>query len=125
MSLGRVLVVDDEPQVVGVVREMLEHFGYEATVVSNADAAIVLMATFRPHVVLLDLQLGGMSGLEALRYLRQHHAVVPVIVITGNIEYEMARQARAVGAYDVIGKPFSLTALRSLLTRAMKLAPSR
>ena len=65
----------------------------------------------------------GISGLEALAYFREHYPGVPVIVITGNIEHEMAHQARDRGAFEVIGKPFGLTALKNLLARAMKLAP--
>jgi len=65
----------------------------------------------------------GISGLEALAYFRQHHRRVPVIVITGSIEQEIGRQARAGGAFDVLGKPFDLDTLQGLLARAMQLAP--
>jgi DNA-binding NtrC family response regulator len=123
MSLGRILVVDDQPHVTGILREMLQHFGYEASIAGSAEDAIASMVDVRPHVVFLDLQLPGISGLEALAYFREHYPTVPVIVVTGNLEQEMARQARDHGAFEVIGKPFSLTVLKTLLARAMKLAP--
>src|SRR6266508_201175 len=123
MSLGRVLVVDDEPRVMSILSEMLQHFGYEASSAVSAEDAIAAMATVQPHVVFLDLQLPGISGLEALAYFREHYPTVPVIIVTGNNEQEMARQARDHGAFEVIGKPFSLTALKTLLARAMKLVP--
>jgi CheY-like chemotaxis protein len=123
MSLGRVLVVDDDPRVMGILRDMLQHFGYEVSSAASAEEAFAAMVDVRGRVVFLDLQLPGISGLEALAYFREHYPTVPVIVVTGNIEHEMAHQARDRGAFEVIGKPFSLTALKDLLERAMNLAP--
>jgi DNA-binding NtrC family response regulator len=122
-SRGRVLVVDDEPRVSGILRDMLQHFGYEVSSAASAEEAYAAMVGVRARVVFLDLQLPGISGLEALAYFREHYPTVPVIVVTGNIEHDMAHQSRARGAFEVIGKPFSLTALKDLLERAMKVAP--
>ena len=122
MSLGRVLVVDDQPQVMGILRDMLRHLGYEASGAASAEEAIAAMVDVRPHVVFLDLQLPGISGLEALAYFREHHAEVPVIVVTGSLEQD-ARQVRDRGAFEVIIKPFGLTAIKNLLAQAMKPAP--
>ena len=71
----------------------------------------------------LDLLMPGMSGLKALTYFRQHHGTVPVIVITGDPREQSAQKARAAGAFDVVGKPFDLKALRDALAQAMRLAP--
>jgi len=122
---GRVLVVDDEPVVLDTLRDILEALGYEASTAATGEQAFAAMATVRPHVVFLDLRMRmlGISGLEALAYFREHHRRVPVIVITGSIEQEIARQARAGGAFDVVGKPFDMDALQGLLARAMQLAP--
>jgi DNA-binding NtrC family response regulator len=65
----------------------------------------------------------GISSLEALTYFHDHHRRVPVIVITGSIQQEVARHARAGGAFEVVGKPFDIDALQGLLARAMQLAP--
>jgi phosphoserine phosphatase RsbU/P len=120
---GRVLVVDDEPVVRDTLRDVLEALGYDASTAATGEQAIAAMATVQPHVVFLDLRMPGISGLEALAYFRQHHRRVPVIVITGSIEQEIARQARSGGAFDVVGKPFDMDALQGLLARAMQLAP--
>ena len=119
---GRVLVVDDEPEVLESLRELLEHLGYEASAAASGEQAIAAMASVRPHVVFLDWLIPGISGMEALTYFRQHHRTVPVIVITGSIEQEVARQASAGGAFDVVGKPFDLPALKGLAARAMSVA---
>jgi len=105
------------------LRDILEALGYEASTAATGEQAIAAMATVRPHVVFLDLRMPGISGLEALAYFRQHHRRVPVIVITGSIEQEIARQARTGGAFDVVGKPFDMDVLAGLLARAMQLAP--
>jgi len=120
---GRVLVVDDEPEVLDTLREILEELGYKASVAASGEQAIAAMATVQPHVVFLDMMMPGVSGLEALTYFRQHYRRVPVIVITGSVEQKVAREARAGGAFDVVGKPFDMDALQGLLARAMQLAP--
>ena len=122
---GRVLVVDDEPEVLDVLRELLEELGYEARSAASGEQAIAAMATTRPQVVFLDLAMPGISGLEALTYFRQHHRTVPVIVITGAPGQESAQKARAAGAFDVLAKPFDMAALQSLVAQAMRVAPRR
>jgi CheY-like chemotaxis protein len=120
---GRVLVVDDERHVRSMLREIVEHLGYDASTAASGELAIAAMAAVQPHVVLLDLKMPGMSGGEVLKHLRQHHRAVPVIVITGSMNEEIARQASASGAFAIIGKPFDMEALEGWLARAMQPAP--
>ena len=120
---GRVLVVDDDPEVLDTLRELLEDLGYEASTAASADQAIAAMASVRSHVVFLDLRMPGISGLEALTYFRQHHRTLPVIVITGDPGQESAQKAHAAGAFDVLAKPFGMTTLQSLVAQAMRVAP--
>ena len=101
----------------------VEHLGHEASRAASGEEAIAAMATVQPHVVFLDLLLPGMSGLEVLSYIREHYPAVPVIVITGNIDHRMASEARAGGAFAVVGKPTDLKTLRGLVAQAMSLAP--
>ena len=58
-----------------------------------------------------------------LSYVREHHPTVPVIVITGNLDHRMAREACAGGAFAVVGKPIDLNTLRDLIAQAMRPAP--
>jgi CheY-like chemotaxis protein len=124
-SLGHVLVVDDDSALRETFRAILEVLGYEASTAASGEQAIADMATIRPDLVLLDLMMPGISGLEALTHFRQHHRTVPVIVITGNPDPEIAREARAGGAVDVLGKPIDFTAMRSVVGWAMGLAAGR
>jgi len=122
-GLGRVLVVDDDPEVLDTLRELLEDLGYEASTAPSVEQATAAMATSRPQVVFLDLMMPGISGLEALTYFRQHYRTVPVIVITGDPGHESVQKARTAGAFDVLGKPFNMATLQSLAAEAMRVAP--
>jgi DNA-binding NtrC family response regulator len=81
------------------------------------------MATVRPHVVFLDLVMPKISGLEVLKYVREHHPTVQVIVITGNAAQLMRSQARDGGAFAIVGKPADFNPLEALVAEAMRLAP--
>ena len=116
-------MVDDEPDVLDMLRASLEDMGYQVSTAASVEQAIIAMATVRPHVEFLDLAMPGISGLEALTYFRQHHRTMPVIVISGAPGQESAQQARSAGAFDVLGKPFDLNTLRGLVAQAMRLAP--
>lgn len=120
---GRVLVVDDERHLREVLRAMVEYLGYEASTAASGELAIAAMATVQPHVVLLDLQMPGMSGLEVLAHLHQHHPAIPVILVTGSMTAEIEHQARARGAFSIVGKPFDLDALRDVVAAAISSAP--
>jgi hypothetical protein len=69
---GRVLVVDDERVVRDMLREIFEHLGHDVSTAASGQLAIAAMATIQPHVVMLDMQMPGMTGLEVLAHLRQH-----------------------------------------------------
>jgi CheY-like chemotaxis protein len=120
---GRILVVDDEPVVLDTLREMLQELRYDVSTAASIERALAAMATVRPQIVFLDLLMPGISGLEALPHFREHHRRVPVIAITASMEPEIARQARAAGAFDVVGKPFDLDAIARLVAAAMRVAP--
>jgi DNA-binding NtrC family response regulator len=121
---GRILIVDDEPAVRATLGELLQDLGYQVNTAADGQQAIDAMSAVRPQVVFLDLLMPGISGLEALTYFRQHHRRVPVIVITGGLDQDTANQVRAGGAFEILGKPFDIKALTSLLARAMQLAPA-
>ena len=120
---GRVLVVDDHPLVLSFLRDVVEHFGYEASAAANGAEAIAAMGTVQPHLLFLDMVMPGIPSLEVLNYIREHHPTVPVIVISGTIDQEIARHARAAGAFAVVGKPIDLDTLRDLVKQAMRMAP--
>jgi DNA-binding NtrC family response regulator len=119
----RVLLVDDDPDVVVTLREILEREGYEVTDSASGGQAVVAMVAVRPHVVLLDATTPGVRGSETLAYLREHHPAVPVVVISEDIQQEAARRARPAGVFEIVGRPFDFGLLRRLVAHAMTLAP--
>jgi DNA-binding response OmpR family regulator len=114
-SLGRVLVVDDELDVREMLEDALTYFGYEVRAAITAEDALGVFPTFRPDVVLLDLALPGMSGEQMLDRLRTTHPGLPVIMITGNTDGDVAQRLLAKGAFDYLAKPFDIAYLAQVL----------
>jgi DNA-binding response OmpR family regulator len=103
---GRVLVVDDDETVRDVVRRYLELAGHEVTVAGDGEKALALVAGAEPDLIVLDLMLPGIDGLEVCRRIRQHSAV-PVVMLTALGEEENRIAGLQLGADDYVTKPFS------------------
>jgi len=126
-SPASVLVVDDDPTVSDVVRRYLERAGYQVTLAADGETGLSEHARVRPDLVILDLMLPGLDGLEVCRRIRQQSARVPVIMLTALGE-EMDRIAGLqLGADDYVTKPFSPRELvlraQSVLRRAQPQGP--
>ena len=102
----RVLVVDDDTNVRDVVRRYLERGGYQVSVAGDGEAALKLAGEFTPDLVVLDLMLPGMDGLEVCRRLRAR-SDVPVVMLTALGEEEDRIVGLSLGADDYVTKPFS------------------
>jgi DNA-binding response OmpR family regulator len=102
-----VLVVDDDPTVSDVVRRYLELAGFEATMAADGLSALAAVRKRRPDLVVLDLMLPGMDGLEVCRRLRDDDAEVPVIMLTALGEEADRVVGLSLGADDYVTKPFS------------------
>ncbi|MEU0880788.1 response regulator transcription factor [Lentzea sp. NPDC005914] len=119
----RVLVVDDDTTVRDVVRRYLEHAGYEVELAGDGETALRLMGSHEPDIVVLDLMLPGIDGLEVCRRIRARSST-PVVMLTALGEEEDRIAGLQIGADDYVTKPFSPRelALRvsSVLRRANK-----
>jgi DNA-binding response OmpR family regulator len=102
----RVLVVDDDVNVRDVVRRYLERGGYQVSVAGDGEAALAMAGKIAPDLVVLDLMLPGMDGLEVCRRLRAR-AEVPVVMLTALGEEEDRIVGLSLGADDYVTKPFS------------------
>jgi DNA-binding response OmpR family regulator len=120
--LGRVLVVDDDPNVGDMLQDLLVDLGYVVKHALDGTAALRLVPVFEPDVVLLDLQLPGMSGGEVLDRLRRDHPTVPVIIVTGNDDVEVARRTLRGGAFDYLSKPFTVEVLARVVAAAIAMS---
>src|SRR5437879_2610432 len=105
---AKVLVVDDEPTIAEVVSRYLERAGYEARVASSGEDALAQSARERPDLVVLDLMLPGIDGLEVMRRLRQQdHGRTAIILLTALGEESDRIVGLRLGADDYVVKPFS------------------
>ena len=106
----RILAVDDEPQVLRLLRDILSNNEYTTFSTGDPDEMMHLVEVEQPHLVLLDLMVPGTSGFELMRRIREV-SEVPIIFLSANHEEENVAQALRMGADDYILKPFSSTEL--------------
>jgi DNA-binding response OmpR family regulator len=117
----RVLVVDDDPTVSDVVRRYLEQDGYRVRLVADGPAALSAAATEAPDLVVLDLMLPGIDGLQVCRRLRRELPELPIVMLTALGEEADRVMGLELGADDYLTKPFSprelVLRVRSVLRR--------
>jgi CheY-like chemotaxis protein len=106
-----ILVVDDEPLVRDLLVQFLSLRGYRALGMKDGSDALSMVEQAPPDLILLDLFMPGMDGVEVLRQLRQREYTGGVIIITGSHDEESLDEAWAVGPQEVIGKPIDLEQL--------------
>jgi DNA-binding NtrC family response regulator len=106
-----VLVVDDDPDVRGVLEEFLALKGYHVRVSPDGAAAVRELAGTAPGVVLLDIEMPGLSGVDALPTIKAMAPATAVIMVSGTMNVELARRALAAGAFDYVTKPVDLPRL--------------
>lgn len=104
-----ILVVDDEPQLRGWLRQILESTGYQVEEAADGDEAIAYVERVRPAVIVLDIYMPGKEGLETIMHLRSYLPSVRILAISGNEDFghDTFGIARLLGAHDVMAKPFS------------------
>jgi two-component system, sensor histidine kinase and response regulator len=112
---GRVLVVEDNLVNQQVARRFIERLGCEVTVVNNGERAVDACRSNRFDLVLMDVQMPVMDGLEATRQIRQFTASVPIIALTASAMTDEAAQCLAAGMNAVLAKPLEIGKLRDLL----------
>src|SRR5688500_6554208 len=120
----RVLVVDDDPTVSDVVRRYLERAEFEVTLAEDGPGALSAVAQSRPDLVVLDLMLPGIDGLEVCRRLRADDASLPIVMLTALGEEGDRVVGLSLGADDYVTKPFSprelVLRVQSVLRRAVR-----
>lgn len=117
---GRILVVDDEEGLREALTERLRHIGYEVNAADSAESALAQLAAFEPNLVLTDLRMPGMSGLDLTERVLEDRPEVDVVVMTGHEDMTSAVGAMKAGAVDYLVKPVRMEALSSLVDRVLK-----
>ena len=116
----RLLVVDDERNLRDGCARILVRLGYEVVQAEKGEEALAILAERPADVVLLDLKMPGMDGLDVLERIRLNHPDILVIIVTGFATIETAIEAMKKGAYDFMTKPFRPDQLRLIVERAVE-----
>lgn len=125
MSAGKVLVVDDEPEVRQVLHEFLASRGYEVCLASSGTEALEHLDTLKPDLVLLDVAMPGIDGVETLRRIVAADPSLPVIMVTANADIGVTSKLLALGAVDYVPKPFDLDYLDQAVSIQVTAAQDR
>ncbi len=117
-GVTRALIVDDERPIRLLMEMELPRAGYQVTCAGSGEEALEQLRTQEFDVILLDLKMPGIGGMEALRHIRDSGTSAEVVILTGHPDVDSAIQAMKLGAYDYLTKPFKLAELEEVLWRA-------
>lgn len=119
MSRGKILVVDDEASLRLLLGKELDRVGYSVETVANGDAALTRLREDFFHVVLLDILMPNIDGMDVLRTIKQDKIPSEVIILTGNATFENVIESMKLGAFEYIRKPYQLSELLIQIERAI------
>ena len=114
----KILVIDDESPTLSMFRLFLETYQHEVLTAENGEDGLKLFERETPPVVLTDIKMPGMDGIEVLKRIKQSSPLTEVIIITGHGDMELAIQALNLDAADFVHKPIQKAALDKALERA-------
>ncbi|NQT32435.1 MAG: response regulator [Candidatus Omnitrophica bacterium] len=118
MTKHKILVIDDEAEICDALKMFLTQKGYDVMATTSATEGIELVKTEKPKVILLDIRMPDMTGLEAIKKIREVDENVGIIMATAVVDEDIAKETIKLGASDYIIKPFDLDYLeRSLLVK--------
>ena len=115
----RILIVDDEETLRSLVRSELESNGYEVHEVEGGEEALTYLASNEADLVILDIKMPGMGGMDVLQRIREDDLARKVIMLTGVGELKIARECLELGASDFMSKPFEMSNLLSCINRVL------
>ena len=120
MANLKVCIVDDEVEFVTTLAERLELRGFEAQIATDGENALHLIETDPPHVVVLDVMMPGMGGLEVLQRIKERNPQIAVILLTGHGATKEGMEGMRLGAFDYLMKPLSIDDLIKKMQEAVK-----
>ena len=118
MRAIRVLLVDDEAEFVQTLSERIRMRGLDTDIALNGEEALALLSRSMPDVMILDLKMPGMDGLEVLRWVKKKHLNIPVLVLTGHGSDQDLKETTRLGAFDYLQKPVDIETLIAHIQRA-------
>src|SRR5687768_7418478 len=122
MAVDRVLLIDDEADVQYSFRRIFDSPEIELTTANSGEEGLSRIPHVKPDLVIMDIRMGGMSGLETLRRLRESYPKLLVLMMTAYGTTQTAIEAMKLGAYDYLLKPFDVPRLKEIVTNALRAA---
>lgn len=119
-KMDKLLLIDDEDDVRYSFKRIFSTPDLELETAGSGEEGIKVIKTFKPDLVLMDVRMGGISGLETLRRIREGDAKLPVIMMTAFGTTQTAIEAMKLGAYDYLLKPFDVPQLKEIVANALK-----
>jgi two-component system, response regulator, stage 0 sporulation protein F len=116
VSKTKVLVVDDQPGIRRLLLEVFTDEGYEVSVATNGNEALEKATEVKPAVILMDMKMPGMDGIDALKELKELGLAERVIMMTAYGELELVTKAKELGAFAYVTKPFDIIKLCEMVS---------
>jgi len=118
--MAKILVIDDEAPILNLMGKSCRMQGHQVNEVLTGRDGMIALDSDTPDLMIVDLKLGDMDGLDVIRYGNEHHPSVQVIMVTGNATIESAVEAMRLGAFDYLTKPFELADLQKTVELALQ-----
>ena len=118
--MSKALIVDDEPDICEILNDYLVLKGFEPEITHSGKEALEILSTGLPDLVVLDVNMPGISGIGVLREMKKRSYQVAVVVLTGLRDIDTAKEAMACGALDFLVKPVDVTLFSSSIDFVMK-----
>jgi two-component system response regulator (stage 0 sporulation protein F) len=116
-----ILVIDDQPGIRRLLAEVLQEDGYKVAIAANGYEALQRVKEITPQLILMDMKMPGMDGLETFRELKKIGKAEKVIMMTAYGELELVKEAMSLGAYKYITKPFDINLIKTMVVEALNL----
>ncbi|MCP4757085.1 MAG: response regulator [Proteobacteria bacterium] len=123
MTNLRILLVDDESEFVDTLAERLNLRGYRAETANDGETALRSIEDNRPDLVVLDLKMPGLGGMDVLREIKKNDGLIPVILLTGHGSTKEGIEGMRQGAYDYLIKPIDIDELIQKINEAIEGMP--
>lgn len=124
LQAQKILLVDDDPSLLKLLALRLRSMGYEVNTAESAEKAVALIPSFLPHLVITDLRMEEMDGLELFRHIKEFYPTTPVIILTAHGTIKEAVAATNDGVFGFLTKPVDGKELAELTNKALNLNPS-
>lgn len=114
-----IMVIDDQPGIRRLLAEVLQEDGYNVAIAANGYDALHKVKEITPQLILMDMKMPGMDGLETFRELKKAGKAERVIMMTAYGELELVKEALNLGAYKYITKPFDINVIKKIVAEAV------